>query len=851
MMLRLLTKLNRTTGTLFFLAFVLFSVQHAGAIGKLGNPVNTQCQKIVRNVGNALSGNNTPAFSMPYPPDVSTLYDDQAFVMQNLYSNIAVGGNDGWFFKSGATFTENTDGTALLTGTIQQYSDLNRSFDVSIQFTGRTWDPTTLPAPVIASPENRLGVSTSGWYYYTWGAATLTGHGSLEGGKLSLNLHHKALQVGMGGDQFAPDISKLSASGWFSWTVVSQPTGGILFSDYVDGNTSDVAFICDGSATIPCTDNPCINYPKPVLTATNPTNGAANGCINITNLPAGSFSSIDNGAHNAQQSQYCGLAAGTYTVYISNGTCSTNATIILTNTYTAKCMTYDVSSTYDYCKKNNAAYAVYIPQSNPYYQAKSLKFIQNCDGTAKLTGTAGCSNGQILTINVNFTGYTTVAATGSPKTICFPITNTADFFYYTSFTGTIQFGNSAPLTIEPFMHPFQVGTGGDEQDKSIFGASGWFKMSNGVQGDFNFRLNNPAPTVNPCPSGNIYCERWMNQSNWNYPVKWPSSSCNEHAYLSALEFIPSGLHYNKNYTSHVKGWITAPETGWYQFNVSGDDNVDFYLSSDNDKSHNNKICSVSGYTGWHEYNKYSCQTSKGIWLTTGQKYYCELAHQQYGGSDFFSVCWKKPSNGSWNVIPGNSLTPDCSLSDHVTDLQSAHSTLSIAAYPEYKKARIEWTANNGTGNDYFSIQKLNEQGAFDDLELTNAYQQNDDAVLFHTYDNQPVAGENFYRVKLSKLDGTVTYSDIKKVVVGETTGVIVFPNPASDFIQVDLSEYAGKSATIYLYNQQGQPTGYQKIDSATSAPVQIDLNEQNSGLYMIRITSPGKRDNVKQFYIVK
>ncbi|HEX4497346.1 MAG TPA: SdrD B-like domain-containing protein, partial [Thermoanaerobaculia bacterium] len=108
------------------------------------------------------------------------------------------------------------------------------------------------------------------------------------------------------------------------------------------------------------------------------------------------------------------------------------------------------------------------------------------DGTAHLTGMlrsiSNPSNG--FTVDVSFTGYTTVAGAGSPKEELFASAyvqnggsiDPSTWFYYSAFTGTLTgTGNyaGAVISIANTGPAFQVGVGANGKNGNL-GASGWF-----------------------------------------------------------------------------------------------------------------------------------------------------------------------------------------------------------------------------------------------------------------------------------------------------------------------------------------------------------------------------------------
>ena len=207
-----------------------------------------------------------------------------------------------------------------------------------------------------------------------------------------------------------------------------------------------------------------------------------------------------------------------------------------------------------------------VPPSGAVCPDDAFKFVFSPAGsfiedpitsTATLTGhiESTIHPGYGFDVSVTFTGLTTPAdpnfaslCMGSPfqelDPSCYVPTGSVDpstWRYYSGFTGQlVGTGNyaGAVLSVTPFMHCFQVGSGASGKNTNL-GASGWFEWQiisqptdpqytlhsssdNGVSGDFNLTISVPKPEPPPTPTpcgGTQVPDYWMAHSEaWCCPT---------------------------------------------------------------------------------------------------------------------------------------------------------------------------------------------------------------------------------------------------------------------------------------------------------------------------------------------
>ncbi len=110
-----------------------------------------------------------------------------------------------------------------------------------------------------------------------------------------------------------------------------------------------------------------------------------------------------------------------------------------------------------------------------------------------------------------------------------------------------------------------------------------------------------------------------------------------------------------DYGAMVQGFITPPQNGLYRFFVSGDDQMEFWLSDSQSPDSAVRIATVPAWTRAGDYSKYSSQTSAPIELVADKRYYFRIIFKERAGNDHFDVSWEGPNLGQ-QVIGADSIS---------------------------------------------------------------------------------------------------------------------------------------------------------------------------------------------------
>lgn len=211
---------------------------------------------------------------------------------------------------------------------------------------------------------------------------------------------------------------------------------------------------------------------------------------------------------------------------------------------------------------------------------------------------------------------------------------------------------SGPAVVKEFAEP-----GVYEVRLSVTDNDGLSAMASKV-----INVYEPAPPQCVGPVGTVLREYWLGiggtaiSNLLNHP-NYPDSPSGT-TYPTSVR---GPLNNADNYGTRMRGYIIPPTTGEYEFIITSDDAGTFYLSPNADPALRRVVCSVSGWTGDTEYNKYSSQNSGGIHLVAGEYHYFEVLHKEGAGGDHITIRWKKPGSNTLEVVGGNNVAPwqDC------------------------------------------------------------------------------------------------------------------------------------------------------------------------------------------------
>ena len=169
------------------------------------------------------------------------------------------------------------------------------------------------------------------------------------------------------------------------------------------------------------------------------------------------------------------------------------------------------------------------------------------------------------------------------------------------------------------------------------------------------------------------------------------------------------------------------------------------------------------------------------------------------------------------------------------------SDIYIKASVKAKAAIIDWSVVTEKDVKTYTVEHSTNASEFTAIN-TSAAKNSSNSHYSYT-DNAAVTGANYYRIKAINKDGSVQYSSIAKVVIGDRTeGISIYPNPiVGKTMNLQLSNIAAGVYTISMTNTNGQQVMEQSMQHAGGSVTEtIKLpSTLASGIYQLRLAGNG------------
>ncbi|MBK7434891.1 MAG: T9SS type A sorting domain-containing protein [Chitinophagaceae bacterium] len=161
-----------------------------------------------------------------------------------------------------------------------------------------------------------------------------------------------------------------------------------------------------------------------------------------------------------------------------------------------------------------------------------------------------------------------------------------------------------------------------------------------------------------------------------------------------------------------------------------------------------------------------------------------------------------------------------------------------------RSAKLEFKTDKESGICCFDIEKSLD--GFNFTTIGSLPAKNISGIQSYQFtDNNANNNKQFYRIKIKGVSGQVEYSNIQQLQNNGSTEILVFPNPATDVLQLQLNGTYSKM-DVQIVNAAGQVVKQLNNLSVSNQSLRIPVNNLSPGRYWLKLQS-GNDKQLLQF----
>lgn len=203
---------------------------------------------------------------------------------------------------------------------------------------------------------------------------------------------------------------------------------------------------------------------------------------------------------------------------------------------------------------------------------------------------------------------------------------------------------------------------------------------------------------------------------------------------------------------------------------------------------------------------------------------------------------------AFNIVAGNNFPNiDAGIINWARGNVLPIQLLSFTAQPQGNHVQLNWVVGTEINVSKYEVIYSSNGTNFTPIGSQPAANSRNYSLV-HT---SPQAGLNYYRLKVTDIDGSVSYSEIRKVKFGKAgDNITLYPIPAKTFVNVTVgTSMINKPATISILSIDGRLQLQQAI-TALNQTETINLGKLVSGKYIVSISINNEVIN-KQIEVIK
>ncbi|HLY70671.1 MAG TPA: T9SS type A sorting domain-containing protein, partial [Puia sp.] len=161
-----------------------------------------------------------------------------------------------------------------------------------------------------------------------------------------------------------------------------------------------------------------------------------------------------------------------------------------------------------------------------------------------------------------------------------------------------------------------------------------------------------------------------------------------------------------------------------------------------------------------------------------------------------------------------------------------------------KSVSLSWNVSQETNNKGYSVERSSDKLNWSEIGFVENNTGTQMTTHYDFADNNPIKGANYYRIAAKDISGSITYSDIKSVILDNSTSsaVNLWPNPAKSSVYIQ-NNGTDNNLRMTIYDPFGK---YIASGTLHVGKNEVNISSLPAGTYIVHTqNASGETENQK------
>jgi hypothetical protein len=151
-----------------------------------------------------------------------------------------------------------------------------------------------------------------------------------------------------------------------------------------------------------------------------------------------------------------------------------------------------------------------------------------------------------------------------------------------------------------------------------------------------------------------------------------------------------------------------------------------------------------------------------------------------------------------------------------------------------KSVKLSWTTEQEINSSHFIVERSADGRTWQSIATVAAAGNSTNRLTYTSYDNLPLNGTGYYRIKQLDIDGKFQVSVVRNVRFDFGYMVSLAPNPAKDLVTITMDKINSTNSVIQFFDAAGNLVFTEKTNQSA---ININTSAFTRGLYFIKVTN--------------